>query len=56
MLIGLAGDDPEARRYFEALRNSMRTLGWVDGQNVLFAVRAAPDVAGVASYAKELVD
>ena len=55
VLIGLAADDPEARRYFEALRNGMQTLGWVDGQNVLFDVRAAADVAGVAPYAKELI-
>jgi putative tryptophan/tyrosine transport system substrate-binding protein len=55
VLIGLASDDPEARRYFEALRSGMQTLGWVDGQNVLFDVRAAADVAGVARYAKELV-
>lgn len=55
VLIGLASDDPEVRRYFEALRNGVRTLGWVDGQNVLFDVRAAPDVAALASYAKDLV-
>ena len=55
LLIGLDDDDPEARRYFEALRNGMRTLGWVDGQNVLFDVRAAADVAAVSLHAKELV-
>ena len=55
VLIGLASDDPEAAKYFEALRTAMRTLGWIDGQNVLFEVRGAPDVLGVASYAKELV-
>jgi putative ABC transport system substrate-binding protein len=55
VLIGSAADDPEARKYFDALRNGMRTLGWVDGQNVLFSVKVAPDVAGLTSYAKELV-
>jgi putative tryptophan/tyrosine transport system substrate-binding protein len=55
VLIGLASDDPEARRYFDALRNGMQALGWVEGQNALFDVRAAADLAGVAPYAKELV-
>jgi putative tryptophan/tyrosine transport system substrate-binding protein len=55
VLIGSAADDPEARKYFDALRDGMRALGWIEGQNVLFIVKAAPDVAGVTSYAKELV-
>lgn len=55
VLIGLARDDPEAMKYFDALRNGMRALGWIDGQNVLFEVRGAPDVPGVSAYAKELV-
>jgi putative ABC transport system substrate-binding protein len=56
VLSGVA-DDPEGRARLAVFSETLRTLGWVENQNVQFDYRWAPqDAAQAHAFAKELVD
>lgn len=56
VLIALGEDDPEGRRWADALVTSLRKLGWMQGQNLQFEIRwGAGDVARMGAAAKELL-
>jgi putative ABC transport system substrate-binding protein len=55
-LSGNAESDPQAGLYLAALKEGMRQLGWIEGNNVKIEVRwAAADLNRMAVLAKELV-
>jgi putative ABC transport system substrate-binding protein len=55
-LSGNAESDPQAVLYLAALKEGMRQLGWIEGNNVKIEVRwAAADLNRMAVLAKELV-
>jgi putative tryptophan/tyrosine transport system substrate-binding protein len=55
VIIGVA-DDPQGRARYEAFRDGMRSLGWIEGRNVKFEVRFAEGTAELGrKYATEIV-
>jgi putative ABC transport system substrate-binding protein len=55
VLMGLVESDPEARKYLGVLQETLRALGWRDGQNLQIDYRAAADLEGLRSRAAELI-
>jgi putative ABC transport system substrate-binding protein len=56
VLIGLEENDPEARRWADALVASLKKLGWKPGENLQIEMRwGGADVAQIERAAKELV-
>ncbi len=56
VLMTVAEGDADSQRRIGALREGLRSLGWIDGQNVAMAYRwAAGQVGKVEQYAEELV-
>ena len=55
MLMGLVEGDPQGRKYLSAFQESLRALGWRDGQNVQIDYRATADLEGMQSRAVELI-
>src|SRR5256885_13572266 len=55
MLMGLVEGDPQGRKYLGAFQESLRALGWRDGQNVQIDYRATADLEGMQSRAVELI-
>jgi len=54
-LIGVA-DDANSRAMYEAFRQGLQQLGWIDGRNVRIDARfGAGDPVGIRKYAAELV-
>src|SRR5215469_14253006 len=54
-LIGVA-DDANSRAMYEAFRQGLEQLGWIDGRNVRIDARfGAGDPVGIRKYAVELV-
>jgi putative tryptophan/tyrosine transport system substrate-binding protein len=57
-LVGILGGSTAdaAKRNFDAFRDGMRELGWVEGKNVVFKYRHADgDLSRLAGFAAELV-
>ena len=55
-LMAFSEADPEGQARFQAFRQGLADLGWVEGRNVRIDVRwAGPDVARHQSHARELV-
>jgi putative ABC transport system substrate-binding protein len=48
-------DEPETKSFLAAFRESLRSLGWFDGQTIQIEYRAAPDLDGLRSGAAELL-
>jgi ABC-type uncharacterized transport system substrate-binding protein len=56
VLMGNPEADPEAQARFQAFRQGLTDLGWVEGRNLRLDVRwAGPDVARQQGHARELV-
>ena len=56
VLMAYAEADPEAQARFQAFRQGLADLGWVEGRNLRIDVRwAGADVARQQSHARELV-
>jgi putative ABC transport system substrate-binding protein len=56
VLIGLAENDPEGKRWADALVTSLRDLGWKQGENLQIEIRwGGVDDAQVETAAKELL-
>ena len=54
-LVG-AADDADLRAMYEAFRQGLQQLGWIDGRNVRIDARfGTGDAGGVRKYAAELV-
>jgi putative tryptophan/tyrosine transport system substrate-binding protein len=56
VLIGLAESDSDVARYLNQLRETLRSLGWIEGKNLRVDHRAAADLNGMRSHALELVN
>jgi hypothetical protein len=56
VLIGLAESDSDVARYLNELRETLRSLGWIEGKNLRVDHRAAADLAGMRSHALELAN
>jgi putative ABC transport system substrate-binding protein len=55
-LIGLSADDANSRALYEAFRQGLEQLGWIDGRNVRIDARfGAGDSVRIRKYAAELV-
>ncbi len=56
MLTGIAEADPEGQTRVAALREGLRDLGWITGQNLLIEYRwGTGDEGRMAALAKEAV-
>jgi putative ABC transport system substrate-binding protein len=56
VLMGAPEVDPETKRRTDALVDSLRALGWIEGRNIRFDYRITTDVARMRGYAAETVD
>ena len=54
LLVGLAEGDPEVAKYLNELRETLRTLGWIEGKNLRLEHRAAADLEAMRSHALQL--
>jgi|SRR5262245_15798249 len=55
VMIALAEDDPESKKWLTAFRQVLDQLGWSDGLNLRLDYRFAPAGARAQEFAKELV-
>src|SRR5262249_21798399 len=55
VMIALAEDDPESKKWLTAFRQVLDQLGWLDGLNLRLDYRFAPAGARAQESAKELV-
>src|SRR5258708_29133159 len=55
MLMGLVEGDPQGGKYLSAFQETLRALGWRDGQNVQIDYRATAELEGMRSRAAELI-
>jgi putative ABC transport system substrate-binding protein len=56
VLIGLGANDPEGRKWADALLTSLNTLGWKQGENIRIDLWwGGSDVGRIDTSAKELV-
>jgi putative ABC transport system substrate-binding protein len=56
VLMGLAEDDPQAERYLGAFRDSLRGLGWTDGQNLQMDFQASSNPEIMRALAAKLIE
>jgi putative tryptophan/tyrosine transport system substrate-binding protein len=55
VLMGLAAEDKEAKDREKAVRDGLRRLGWIDGQNIQIDVRMAGGTERIHAVALELI-
>jgi len=55
VMIALAEDDPESKKWLTAFRQVLEQLGWSDGLNLRLDYRFAPAGARAQEFAKELL-
>jgi len=54
-LMSFAESDQEGQARFAAFRESLRSLGWIEGRNIVVEVRWATSAEPIREFAKELV-
>jgi ABC-type uncharacterized transport system substrate-binding protein len=54
-LMSFAESDQEGQARFAAFRESLRSLGWIEGRNIVVEVRWATSAESIREFAKELV-
>jgi putative ABC transport system substrate-binding protein len=54
-LMSFAESDPEGQARIAAFRESLRSLGWIEGRNINVEVRWATSAESIRQFAKELV-
>ena len=54
-LMSFAASDQEGQARFAAFRESLRSLGWTEGRNIVVEVRWATSAESIREFAKELV-
>jgi putative ABC transport system substrate-binding protein len=55
ILFGLAETDPQARKYLNAFREALRSLGWSEGQNLQIDFRSATNLETLRSLTSDLI-
>jgi putative tryptophan/tyrosine transport system substrate-binding protein len=55
VLMSRGEDDPQSKRNLAAFREALRSLGWIEGQDIQIEHRGAPDLDGMRSGAAELL-
>ena len=55
VLVTYAETDPEGLPRLAALREGLQQFGWIEGRNILFEFRRAPQLDQMEPLAKELV-